>query len=219
MRKELLRAGIGVGIFLLLLVGVVVFAPQAKKNQASGNVSADAAPVEQSGFGESGPFMGEQIIPPRLAADFDLINRTGEHVRMKDFQGKLVLLSFAYTSCPDVCPILFSGFLGVQEELANHIGRDLELAFISVDPEVDTPERMNGRTEELGGRWYFLTGPLPDMKEVWKDYRVYVEKKGMLVSHTTITYLIDRNGLIRIRYLGLPPAKVFITDIQEMLEQ
>jgi len=71
--------------------------------------------------------------------------------------------------------------------------------------------------QAMGGEWYFLTGPLSTCKEVWKAYRVHVEKEGVLVSHTALTYLIDRNGLMRVRYLGVPPAKVFIADIEKML--
>lgn len=163
--------------------------------------------------------MGEPIMPPRPAPDFKLTDRSGKQVRMQDFRGKLVLLSFAYTSCPDICPALFARFLQVQKELEDHLDKDLVLVFIDVDPEVDTPERLDEHVKAMGGKWYYLTGPLPTMKEVWKAYRVHVEKKGALVSHTALTYLIDRNGLMRVRYLGVPPAKIFISDIEKMLKE
>jgi protein SCO1/2 len=223
MKKELLRAGIGVGIFVLLLAGVVLFAPRAQNPAGQQEVGASGTALaegesEVSGFGQAGAFMGEPIMPPRLAPDFELTDRSGKQVRMRDFRGKLVLLSFGYTSCPDVCPLLFSRFLAVQEEFKDYLGKDLILAFITVDPEVDTPQRLDEHVQATGGQWYFLTGPLPTCKEVWKAYRVHVEKEGVLVSHTALTYLIDRNGLMRVRYLGVPPAKVFIADLQEMLK-
>lgn len=223
MRKELLRAGIGVGLFLLLLAGVVLVAPRgrnpgARQEAGTADTALGSGPGQVSGFGEAGAFMGEPLMPPRPAPDFELTDRSGRQVRMGDFRGRLVLLSFAYTSCPDVCPLLFSRFLQVQKELGDHVGKDLILVFISVDPEVDTPERLEQHTRAMGGQWYFLTGPLPTCQEVWKAYRVHVEKEGLLVSHTALTYLIDRNGLMRVRYLGVPPAKVLIADIERMLE-
>jgi len=222
MKKELLRAGVGVGIFVLFLAGVVLFAargpnPAQQGTGASGTV-AEEGEGEVKGFGEAGAFLGEPIMPPRPAPDFELTDRSGKQVRMQDFRGKLVLLSFAYTSCPDVCPLLFSRFLAVQNEFKDRLNKDLVLVFISVDPEVDTPERLDEHVRAMGGEWYFLTGSLDTCKEVWKAYRVYVKKEGVLVSHTALTYLIDRNGLMRVRYLGIPPAKIFITDIEEMLK-
>ena len=220
MKRELARAAIGVGVFLVLLAGVVLVGlrSRAPAGQQSGNGASAAAAEERSGFGEAGPFLGEQVIPPRLAPAFDLTDRSETRVQLQDFQGKWVLLSFAYTSCPDVCPIMFSHFLTVQEKLADHLENDLVLAFITVDPEADTPERLDKHVRSVGGKWHFLTGPLATMQEVWKGFRVRVEKEGVFVAHTSITYLIDRNGLIRVRFLGVPPAKVLIEDIEKVLE-
>ena len=60
-------------------------------------------------------FVGDEMVPPVPLAEFDLINFSGERVSNADLQGKTTLLSFAYTSCPDTCPVMFGRFLGVQE--------------------------------------------------------------------------------------------------------
>lgn len=219
MRRELLRAGIGVGVFFLLLAVVVLFATRAQTPTEEQNEASAAVVVEGSGeAGAEEAFLGERLVPAQSAPDFDLTDRSGARVKLEDFEGKVILLSFGYTGCPDVCPALFARFLEVQQEFAADLGKDLVLAFISVDPEADTPERLDEHVRAVGGEWYFLTGRLPVMQEVWKAYRVRVEKEGVLVAHTAVTYLIDRNGLIQVRYPGVPPARVFIADIERMLE-
>ena len=164
-------------------------------------------------------FVGDEMVPPVPLAEFDLINFSGERVSNADLQGKTTLLSFAYTSCPDTCPAMFGRFLGVQEEFGAAIGADVELVFVTVDPEVDTPERLQRHAEAIDGKWYFLTEELAAMQKVWEDFRVYVEKEGALVGHSNVTYLIDDLGLIRVRYSGLPPTSIFVADLQKLLDE
>ncbi len=114
--------------------------------------------------------------------------------------------------------MLFSRYMGVQKEFAEAIGQDVELVFISVDPEVDTPERLKSHVEIMRGKWFFLTEDLATMQDVWQGFRVRVEKDGPLVGHSNLAYLIDEQGLIKVRYVGLPPASVFISDIQKLLK-
>jgi protein SCO1/2 len=163
-------------------------------------------------------FVGDELVPPVPVPEFDLINHSGIRVTNKDLEGKVVLLSFAYTSCPDTCPVMFGRFLNVQREFGDAIGDDIEMAFISVDPEVDTPERLKNHSEAMKSKWLFLTEEPEVMEEVWKAFRVYVEKEGGgLVSHTNLTYLIDQQGLVRVEYMGLPPDSVFVSDVQKVL--
>lgn len=216
MRRELLRAAAGVGIFLVLLVGLALFSSRTQPARIELTLSATP---EAGSPGVLEAWVGELIVPPQPAAEFDLLDRSGARLTLQDLKGKLTLMSFAYTSCPDVCPILFSRFLAVQEAFADLIGKELVLVFMTVDPEVDTPERLNQMTEAMGGRWYFLTGEPAKMEQVWRDYRVYVKKEGLLVAHSNVTYLIDRNGLIRLRYGGIPPAEALISDIEGWIEK
>ena len=205
------KAGIVLTILILIAAGSLYWPKQDAPNALEVYLEETAPPLPDN------IFVGDEIIPPVPAPDFELINYTGERISLQDFSGKVVLLGFAYTSCPDTCPIMFGRYLGIQNEMSDDIGEDIELAFISVDPEVDTPERLSAHVRAMKGSWYYLTEELPVMEEVWDAFNLYVEKEGPIVSHTNLTLLIDQQGLVRVQYVGLPPESVFLNDIQKLL--
>ncbi len=200
-------------VLLLMAVGAVFWLQRPAQPRYLDTVNLTPPPMPDD------LFVGDEMVPPVPLAEFDLINHTGERVSNADLQGKTTLLSFAYTSCPDTCPVMFGRFLGVQKEFGAAIGADVELVFITVDPEVDTPERLQRHAEAMDGKWYFLTEELAVMQIVWENFRVYVEKEGALVGHSNVTYLIDNLGLIRVRYSGLPPTSIFVADLQKLLDE
>jgi protein SCO1/2 len=205
------KSGIILTAIILLVVAFIAWPDSEPTNVLDEYLQATAPPVPEN------IFVGDEIIPPVPAPEFDLINFSGDQVSNADFSGKVVLLSFAYTSCPDTCPVLFGRFLAIQDQLSQAIGNDLELVFISVDPEVDTPERLSAHVAAMQGKWFYLTDELPIVEEVWSNFNLYVEKEGSIVSHTNLTILIDQQGLARVQYIGLPPESVFINDIENLL--
>lgn len=213
-RSEAKRAAAGVGLFLLLLAGAVVWAKTHQTSTLPGQQvqSSDTPnpPLESR-------FIGEEVLPPRPAVDFTLMDRTGSSFRMRDHKGKIVLLSFAYTSCPSICPLLYKTFSEVEKEWPGKVDRELVLAFVTLDPEADTPARMSDTVRRFGANWHFLTGSVQALQRVWEDYRVYRKKEGMLVDHAGLTYLVDANGLIRIRYGGTPPSRVLVADVEKIM--
>ncbi|MEK6221797.1 MAG: SCO family protein [Chloroflexota bacterium] len=164
-------------------------------------------------------FIGEEAVPPIPMPVFDLINYDGKRIANKDLKGRLVLMTFAYTSCPDTCPIIFGRFLELQKELGDAIGSQVELVFLTVDPEVDTQERLAAHVNAMNGKWYYLTEDLAVMQKAWEDLGVYVEKEDPIVNHSNLTYLIDDQGLIRVQYIGMPPASAFLSDINKILNK
>jgi len=200
-------------VLLLMAIGAVFWLQRPSQPGYLDSVNLTPPPIPDD------LFVGNEVIPPVPLAEFDLMNHTGKRVSNTDFHGKTTLLTFAYTSCPDTCPLMFGRFLGVQQEFGAVIGADVELVFVTVDPEVDTPERLQRHAEAMDGKWYFLTEELAVMQKVWEDFRVHVEKEGALVGHSNVTYLIDDLGLIRVRYSGLPPTSVFVADLQKLLEE
>lgn len=200
-------------ILLLIALGVVFWIRRPAQPRYLGAVNLTSSPTPDD------LFVAHEVVPPVPMAAFNLINYTGERVSSADLHGKTTLLSFAYTSCPDTCQVMFGRFLSVQQELGTDVGSDIELMLITVDPEQDTVERLQQHTEAMGGKWNFLTEELAVMQKVWEDFHVFVEKEGALVGHSNATYLIDEFGLIRVRYSGLPPSSVFLNDIRKLVEE
>lgn len=165
----------------------------------------------------------EEFSPPVKAHDFELLDKSNVRISLKSLRGKLVLISFIYTSCPDVCPILTNNYVYIQKKLENRIPSDLVLVFITTDPARDDAKRLRQYTKAYGGKWYFLTGSLEELKEVWKAYDVFVmekqEPKGVVVYHSYKTYLIDKEGMLRIVYVGLYDPDVVVEDIKSLLEE
>ncbi|MAG14230.1 MAG: hypothetical protein CMN78_06510 [Spirochaetales bacterium] len=167
----------------------------------------------------------ERITPsqPKPAYDFQLTNMDNTTVRLADYREKLLLMGFIYTSCPDVCGTITQHFLYIQRRLAEEIGNNLALAFITTDPEKDTPERLSAYTKGYEGNWDFMTGTKTELEEVWEEYHVGVldgrsESGTDLVYHSFMVVLIDRNGFIRHRYIGVvDPEEVIVKDIEMLL--
>lgn len=158
----------------------------------------------------------------RPAYNFRLTDRTGVPLSREDLAGKVVLLSFVYTNCPEACPLLAGNYLLLQRELSSFIEHgDLALVFITTDPERDTAQVLQNYTESLGGSWHFLTGGLGDLGEVWRRYGVEREveerNKEVVVYHSYKTHLLDKNGAIRVTYIGVWYPDEVVPDIHGFL--
>jgi protein SCO1/2 len=118
----------------------------------------------------------------------------------------VVAVTFIYTSCPDVCPMLTDKMARVQDELGADFGSKIAFLSITVDPEHDTPEVLKEYAEvldaDLAG-WSFLTGTPAAVREVAHRYGVAVAPAADgQVDHTLLTTLVDRQGTMRVQYLG-----------------
>jgi protein SCO1/2 len=149
----------------------------------------------------------EQRLPTIGAApDFALTSQDGAQVTLRGLRGKVVAVTFIYTSCPDVCPMLTDKMARVQDELGADFGSKIAFLSITVDPEHDTPEVLKEYAEvldaDLAG-WSFLTGTPAAVREVAHRYGVAVAPAADgQVDHTLLTTLVDRQGTMRVQYLG-----------------
>jgi protein SCO1 len=149
----------------------------------------------------------EERLPTIGAApDFALISQDGAEVTLAALRGKVVAVTFVYTSCPDVCPMLTDKMARVQDELGTDFGSKIAFVSITTDPERDTPEVLKGYAQafeaNLAG-WSFLTGEPAAVLDVAHRYGVAVAKAADgRVDHTMLTTLIDRQGTMRVQYLG-----------------
>ena len=167
---------------------------------ASANETAEPSPQE----------LIEGLISGRapVGGPFALTDQAGHRRTDVDFRGKLVVLYFGYTFCPDVCPTELQSISLALDKLGA-AAEAVQPLFITVDPERDTPARLTEFVASFHPRLIGLTGPVADIKKTAITYRTFFVKNSATASgeysvgHTGFIYLVGKDG----RYLGfLPPG-------------
>lgn len=142
----------------------------------------------------------------RATPDTVLMDQDGRRFGFAQARGKPVLIAFIYTSCHHVCPLIFDSVSAVQARAKAQGRADLAAIFVTVDPEIDTPEILKAYALRRGAdlsTTVFLTGRDEDLRSVWEAFGLKVKRIGRgLVDHPPLTYLADANGVVRYRYLG-----------------
>lgn len=131
--------------------------------------------------------------------DFELVDQSRRPLKLSQLRGQVVAVTFIYTRCPlpDVCPRLSNNFAKLQERFRDRIGRDLTLLSVTFDPQFDKPEVLaqygRGWKADTEG-WRFLTGTLPQIREVCGLFGVDFWPDEGLITHSMRTAVIDRQG-------------------------
>ena len=158
---------------------------------SNGNAAA-AAPAPASG--ESTELRkGERV------SDFALTDENGKPVRMSDFRGKAVVLTFIYTRCPlpNFCPLMSKNFQALQERLSKAFPGKFHLLSITIDPKFDRPEVLKGYAslyQADNQSWTFATGTDEQINEVASSFGLVREPEGAMISHNLRTALISPDG-------------------------
>lgn len=154
--------------------------------------------------GASEALRSHAVDPAALGGDFTLTDHDGNTRGLAEFRGRVVLLTFGYANCPDVCPMTLGEFATAKRGLGEDAERMAGL-FVSVDPERDDPARLRGFVQLFDPAFVGMTGTREQIDAVVRQYggqyRITPGKDGgeTEVGHTTYTYLIDGQG--RVRYL------------------
>jgi len=157
-------------------------------------------------------------------ADFSLTDQGGKSFQFKNLRGKVVVVAFAYTTCPDVCPLITAALRQVQGKLTIDERKDSYLLTVTTDPEIDSPKVLTGYAKRYGAEldsWSFLTGSETALRSVWKNFGVGVKRKGRgQVDHTPLTAIVDRHGVLRVAFIGASPdVSVVLDDIRALLAE
>ena len=149
--------------------------------------------------------IGRRLVQSAVA-DFLLTDQNGKSFQFSGTRGKLVLATFVFTTCPDVCPLFSAKFAAIQRALQEKNITDYWLLSISTDPERDNPAILKEYAERFNAdlkHWAFLTGSRAALSKVWKTFGVNVTKTASgQVFHTALTTLSDRQGTRRVNYYG-----------------
>lgn len=147
------------------------------------------------------------------APDITLTDQNGQRFRLSALKGRLVLLFFGYTYCPDVCPTTLASWSRIEDELGE-AASEVVFVFITVDPERDSAERLKRHLAVFSPRFVGLRGTAEELARVYEAYRVVPRKvpisemeAGYLVDHPNAMILVDRAGRIagRFDYRKYPP--------------
>ena len=175
-------------------------------------------------FGRSYSFHGTVIDPPLPLSEISLQTAGGESWRLSEQKGKIVLLFFGYTNCPDVCPITLGTFKQVNERLGEE-AQNVKFVMITADPERDTPDKVASYAARFNAEFIGLGGSINDLQSIWKELGVFVEKQestsaaGYLVSHTASVYVLDKNGSLIMTLPYGTSAIDIANDVSELLKQ
>jgi protein SCO1/2 len=172
--------------------------------------AAAALSVAAATAGNEPQFAGPTLKHPSTPPAFALHDQNGRLVRIASQHGKVALITFLYTHCPDLCPLTAQNLNDVLRSLGPAAEKVAVLA-ISVDPRGDTPKAVKSfvRDHRLLPEFHYLTGTESELQPVWKAYQVTpVVPKGPDPDHTLYTLVVDRGGKARILFdaLARPPA-------------
>ncbi len=168
-------------------------------------------------------FLSTDITGANFGGDFKLADHTGNTRSLTDFSGKVVVLFFGYTNCPDACPSTMANIAAAVRKLGNDAAR-VQVLFVSVDPERDTPERLKQYVSGFDPAFLGLSGDVETTKKTASDFKAFYETQAAAktghhdVDHSTGTYIYDTKGRIRLYVANENGVDVFAHDIAELLK-
>lgn len=166
---------------------------------------------------------GELPVNTRLGGDFELPSTVADTSRLSDFKGKVVLLNFGFTTCPDVCPMVLTRMSKALNELGDERSK-VQPLFVSFDPERDTIDRLKQYVHYFGDDFIGMTGTPEQIRTVTRQYGVvYLPQKsasaaGVLFAHSDYIYLLDQQGRVRALYANSDSIDKMVDGIESLLD-
>ena len=169
-------------------------------------------------------FTAVDVTGAEYAKNFELTDHNGKVRHLQDFAGKVVVMFFGYTQCPDVCPTTMTELAGIKKDLGKD-GDRLQVLFVTVDPARDTPDVLKGYMANFDPTFLALYAPPDKLAELAKEYKIYFKKvdgkspTSYTMDHSAGSYVYDTKGQLRLftRY-GSDP-KGLTEDIRILLKQ
>ncbi len=172
---------------------------------------------------DRGPaFQSTDITGADFARTLKLVDHNGQQRDLSDFRGKVVVVFFGFTHCPDVCPTTLMELARARKILGQDAQR-VQVLMVTVDPERDTPEVLRQYVTALDPSFLGLTGDVDDIARVAREFRVFYQKSpggapgAYSVDHSSGSYLFDTQGRLRLLVTYGQGADVFAHDIAELL--
>ena len=170
------------------------------------------------------PFKNTDITGLNYAKDFALPDHTGKMRTLADFKGKAVVVFFGFTQCPDVCPTTMAEMASVMKELGP-LADKVQMLFVSLDPERDTPQRLSQYVPAFDPRFIGLVGDMAATEKVAKEFKLFYQKApgktpgSYSVDHTAGSYIFDPQGRIRLFVRHGQGTEPIVHDLKTILAE
>jgi protein SCO1 len=158
--------------------------------------------------GKSVSFAGNELDPPKQAPAISLRNYLGgPRVNVSQYRGKAVLVTFLYTHCPDICPLITANLRIALNQMGPKVASKVQIIAVSVDPHGDTRQTVAAflKVHGMTGRMLYLTGSAKELGQVWQAWGVGSERDAQqpdFVNHSALVYGIDAQGRLRTIYIS-----------------
>jgi len=170
-------------------------------------------------------FRGTVIAGPEAAPEIGLDDQEGNKFRLSDQKGKVVLLFFGFSHCPEACPMTLSTWKQIESRLNGAVD-GVKFVFVTVDPERDDAESLGNFVSAYSQRIISLRGDAQALKPIHQSYGIFIEKDNekisegsYLINHTTSIILIDQKGRWRLNYPYGVSADDIVHDIEILLNE
>lgn len=190
---------------------------------AAGAASALLAACDRLGGGKP-QFQGVDITGADFGQQLSLRDGDGKRHALSDFKGKVVVLFFGYTQCPDVCPTTLLE-LAEARKLLGADGQRVQGVFVSLDPERDTPEVLKAYVANFGADFIGLRGDEEETRAAAKEFKIFYSKvpgkteSSYTVDHTAGSYVLDAQGRMRLFERYAIGAEKLAADLKILLAE
>ncbi len=197
----------------------------ALKNIAAGPLLVPATGLFIAGCSpQAAKFEGVDVTGADYARDLPLADQHGQRRSLKDFAGKVVVVFFGYTQCPDVCPTSMGELAEVKRALGAD-GERLQGVFVTVDPERDTPELLKAYMASFDPSFIALRGTPQELAAVARDFKIYYKRvdgstpTSYTMDHSAGSYVYDTAGRLRVYHRYGSGAQALAQDVRTLLAQ
>ena len=165
-------------------------------------------------------FNGSDMTSYDLNPSFELTSHRGDLKTVGDFKGYVVALFFGFTHCPDVCPTSMQELKLIKKNLGQQ-GKDFQVLFVTLDPERDSQSLLKQYVPSFDASFIGLTGTKDQIEKIAQQYKIFHQKvgdgKSYTIDHSSAIYLLDKDGMIRVRYPYGSSVKGMIDDIKHLI--
>jgi protein SCO1/2 len=173
-------------------------------------------------LGARSPFQSIDVTGAAIGDELRLTDQDGKPRSLADFRGRVVVVNFGYTQCPDVCPMTLSDLASVRRKLgADAAG--VQVVFVTLDPERDTQELLRQYVPAFDPTFIALRGDAAQTEQVLKDFKVYAQKRAgktpesYTVEHNTQSFVFDRQGKLRLMFAYPVVPDAVVSDLRILL--